>query len=245
MPVAVTEKFTGFSPQALRFLRDLKKNNERAWFQARKELYERELLAPLKALTLDAAGAMRKAKIPIDADPSRVGFRIYRDVRFSLDKSPYKTNLGTYLPYRGIRGAPGGLYIHIEPKASFVVVGFYCLDKEPLQRWRAAMAAAPERFAAVVRALEKNGVEIATAGDTLKRMPRGFETFADSSIARYFRLASFIASDKVPDETVMDKRLIDAGVTLAKKAKPLLEFGWGLLAPELHSRAAGGLIVSR
>src|SRR5579864_7585977 len=105
---ATEEEFSGFSSQALRFLRDLKKNNDRAWFAPRKELYERELLAPLRALTLDVANALRKAKIPIDLDPSRVGFRIHRDVRFSHDKSPYKTNLGTYLPYRGRRDAPGG-----------------------------------------------------------------------------------------------------------------------------------------
>jgi uncharacterized protein (TIGR02453 family) len=72
----------------------------------------------------------------IDADPSRVRLHIYRDVRFSHDKSPYKTNLGTYFPHRSLRGAPGGLYVHVAPKESFVAAGFYQLDKEPLQRAR-------------------------------------------------------------------------------------------------------------
>ena len=149
-----------FSPQTLKFLRDLKKNNDRAWFAPRKEVYERECLEPLRALAVALSDGLRRAKIPIEADPSRVGFRIYRDVRFSLDKSPYKTNLGLYLPHRGIRNAPGGLYVHVAPKASFVAAGFYQLDREPLQRWRAAMAANPRRFQTVLRALAKNGVAI-------------------------------------------------------------------------------------
>lgn len=221
--------FTGFSPHALKFLRDLKKNNDRAWFAPRKELYERECLGPLRALTVDLALALRKAKIPIDADPSRVGFRIYRDVRFSRDKSPYKTNLGTYLPYRGIRGAPGGLYLHVEPKESFAVAGFYQLDKEPLQRWREAMASAPKRFQNVVRALERNDLAMWDREPALKRMPRGFEALADSPIALYFRINSFIVSEKLSDADLGGEGLVRKSLALAKRAKPLLEYGWDVL----------------
>ena len=229
MKAATPESFTGFSSQALRFLRDLKKNNDRAWFAPRKELYERELLAPLRALTLDVASALRKAKLPIDIDPSRVGFRIHRDVRFSHDKSPYKTNLGTYLPYRGRRGAPGGLYIHIAPKASFVAAAFYQLDKEPLRRWREEMAAEPRAFQAVVRGLEKSGAHLDEPEDVLKRMPRGFEAHAESPIAPYFKYSSFTVSEELPDKAVTDRHLVDISVSLAKRAKPLLEYGWKLL----------------
>ncbi len=224
------EKFSGFSPQALKFLRDLKKNNDRAWFTTRKEIYERECLAPLRALTVDLARGLRKARIPIDADPSRVGFRIYRDVRFSRDKSPYKTNLGTYLPYRGVRGALGGLYIHVAPKESFAVAGFYQLDKEPLQRWREAMASDPKRFQNVLRSLERNGLALSEEHDALKRMPRGFEALAESPIARYFKTATFIVSEKLSDADVGGDGLIDQSIALIKKAKPLLEYGWAVLA---------------
>jgi uncharacterized protein (TIGR02453 family) len=230
MAKATIEAFTGFSPQALKFLRDLRKSNHRAWFVPRKELYERECLEPLRALTVGLARALRKARIPIDADPSRVGFRIYRDVRFSRDKSPYKTNLGTYLPYRGIRGAPGGLYIHITPKESFVVAGFYQLDKEPLQRWREAMASDPRRFQSVLRALERNGLALSDQAPALKRMPRGFEALAESPIADYFKIGTFIVSEKISDADIADAGLIERSLTLVKKAKPLLEYGWEALA---------------
>jgi uncharacterized protein (TIGR02453 family) len=223
------DAFTGFSPEALKFLRGLKKNNDRAWFAPRKELYERECLAPLRALTVDLARALHKAKIPIDADPSRVGFRIYRDVRFSRDKSPYKTNLGTYLPYRGVRGAPGGLYIHVAPKESFAVAGFYQLDKDPLQRWREAMARDPKRFQSVLRALERNDIALSDSETALKRMPRGFEALADSPIAAYFKIGTFMASEKLSDVDVAGAGLIERSLALVKKAKPLLEYGWDVL----------------
>jgi uncharacterized protein (TIGR02453 family) len=229
MAKATAERFSGFSAQALKFLRDLKKNNDRAWFAPRKELYERECLAPLRALTVDLASALRKARIPIDADPSRVGFRIYRDVRFSRDKSPYKTNLGTYLPYRGIRGAPGGLYIHVAPKESFAVAGFYQLDKEPLQRWREAMASDPKRFQSLLRALQRNGLALSEGHEALKRMPRGFEAMAESPIAAYFKIGTFMVSEKLTDAEVAGKGLVEKSIALVKKGKPLLEYGWAAL----------------
>ena len=229
MAKAPADAFTGFSPEALKFLRALKKNNDRAWFAPRKELYERECLVPLRALTIDLARALRKAKIPIDADPSRVGFRIYRDVRFSPDKSPYKTNLGTYLPYRGIRGAPGGLYVHVAPKESFAVAGFYRLDKEPLQRWRETMASNPKRFQSVLRALERNDLALSHAEAALKRMPRGFEALAESPIAGYFKIGTFMVSDELSDVDLGGARLIEKSLALVKNAKPLLEYGWDVL----------------
>ncbi|MBV8244297.1 MAG: DUF2461 domain-containing protein [Candidatus Eremiobacteraeota bacterium] len=224
------KRFDGFSPAALRFLRDLKKNNERAWFQARKERYETELLAPLQALTADLATALQKEKIPIAADPKRPTFRIYRDVRFSRDKSPYKTNLGTYLPYKGQRGAPGGLYVHIEPKESFAAVAFYELDRPLLERWRRAMAEDPKRFEKVLRALERNGAAIYEQENALKRMPRGFEAHAQSPIAQYFRYPSFTVSEELADADLGDRRLVARCVDLVRRARPLLDYGWAVLA---------------
>ena len=229
MQKQTTKTFSGFSREALKFLRGLRKNNDRAWFAPRKDLYERECLEPLRAFTVTLGAALRRAKIPIEPDPSRVGFRIYRDVRFSPDKSPYKTNLGTYLPHRGIRGALGGLYVHVAPGASFVVGGFYQLDREPLQRWREAMAANPKRFHSVLRALERNNIALSKQEPALKRMPRGFEGLAEAPVAPYFKLSSFMVSRELSDEEVMDEGLVAECVGLAKRAKPLLEYGWHVL----------------
>jgi uncharacterized protein (TIGR02453 family) len=224
--MTTNERFTGFSPAGLKFLRDLAKNNDRAWFVPRKHIYETELLEPLRALVADASEAMRKAKIPLGADPNRSTFRIYRDIRFSADKRPYKTNLGAFLSGSEKRGvSSGGLYIHIQPRQSFMAVAFYELDKPELQRWRMAMAKNPKRFQAVLRALKLRGLKISQEHVALKRMPRGFEAHADSPIADYFRLGSFTAARDLTDKDVSSRRLVDKIVSLAKDAKPLLEYG--------------------
>ena len=230
MTATASRSFAGFSPAGLRFLRDLEKHNEREWFNARKHIYEEELLEPLRAMLVDATAALEKAKIPLGADPKRSFFRIYRDIRFSPDKSPYKTNLGAYLSYDGGRETPGGIYVHIKPKESFIAAAFYQIDKPLLKRWRDEMARAPERFQAMLRALKKNGLELGEhEEDALKRMPRGYEAYADSPIAPYFRLPSFTVSEELTDEDISSKKLVTRIVDLAKRAKPLLEYGWSVM----------------
>jgi uncharacterized protein (TIGR02453 family) len=220
--------FRGFSPAALKFLRDLAKHNERAWFQPRKELFERELLAPLEAMIEDADAAMRKAKIPLHADPRRSRFRIYRDIRFSRDKRPYKTNLGAYLSPGSEHFTPGGLYVHIQPGESFMSVAFYELDNEHLLRWRTALAEDPAKFQRMLRALAKNGLKLSDQHVALKRMPRGFEAHATSPIATYFRLGSFTVSRNLSDKEVTSPRLVQTMVAFVKKAKPFMEYGYAL-----------------
>jgi uncharacterized protein (TIGR02453 family) len=220
-----TERFEGFSPAALRFLRDLAKHNDRDWFAPRKELFERELQAPLRALAADATAALRKAGSRIAADPTRPTFRIYRDVRFSADKRPYKTNVGTYLPPGGRRDAQGGLYVHIEPGECFVCVAYHQLDKDELRRWRDAIAKDTPRFSAMLRALERNGVELSDDHHALKRVPRGYEAFAGTPSEKYFKYGSFVVAEDLKDADVMKRSLIDRMVKLASRAKPLIDFG--------------------
>jgi uncharacterized protein (TIGR02453 family) len=222
------ESFRGFSPEALKFLRDLAKHNDRAWFTPRKEIYQTELLEPLQALVADATTALRRAKIPLGGDPRRSTFRIYRDIRFSSDKSPYKINVGAFVRREDTPDAPGGLYIHIQPKQSFMATGFYELDGALLQRWRQAMARDPKSFETVIRALERGKLKLSEEHDALKRMPRGFENFAESAIAKYFRLRSFITSETLSDDDVMSAGLVERIVSHAKRAKPLLVYGWNI-----------------
>jgi uncharacterized protein (TIGR02453 family) len=224
-----SRSFLGFSPAGLRFLRELAKNNDRAWFAPRKHVYETELLEPLRALVDDATIALGKAKIPIGADPERGPFRIYRDVRFSRDKSPYKTNLGAYLSHDGRRDSPGGLYIHVQPKASFMALAFYQLDKPLLQRWREALVAQPKRFEAMLRALERNGLKLSEPELTLKRMPRGFEDQAASPLCRFFQYGSFTVSERLADADVGSPLLVERIVSFARRGKPLLDYGWSLV----------------
>jgi uncharacterized protein (TIGR02453 family) len=223
--------FTGFSAEGLRLLAGLKRHNDRTWFAARKDKITAELLEPLGALVDDTTAALQRAKIAIRGDRKRSVFRIYRDVRFSPDKSPYKTHVSAYLSYDGGRDTPGGLYVHVEPGASMIAVAFYAIDTPMLARWRREMAERPARFERVIAALGKRGLAIDGPeqwDDALVRMPRGFEAQSESPLAPYFRVRSFCARRKLIDADVGKPELVDSIVALARDAKPLLEFGWSL-----------------
>ena len=223
--------FEGFSPEALRLLRGVARNNDRAWFAPRKERFETELFAPMRALVRDASDALERAKIPIRGDEKKSVFRMYRDVRFAHDKSPYRTNVAAYLSYDGGRDTPGGIYIHIEPGKCFLSVAFYRIEKPMLERWRRAMATRPKAFARVLAALEKRELPLQGPGgddDALVRMPRGYDAAELGAIAPYFRLRSFCADRVLADREIDSRALVDKIVTLAKDAKPLLDFGWSI-----------------
>src|SRR5947207_10690802 len=95
----VVSTFPGFGQGAVQFLADLAEHNDRAWFQPRKAEFERLLKAPLEQLCAALDERFRSQDIPLSADPAKSPFRIYRDVRFSKDKSPYKTNVGASFAY--------------------------------------------------------------------------------------------------------------------------------------------------
>src|SRR6476646_8798596 len=103
-----TATFEGFRPEAVEFLADLAQNNDRAWFQPRKAEYERLLKEPLEQLCVALDERFASAGIPLSADPAHSPFRIYRDVRFSKDKSPYKTHVSASFPF-GERGPDGAI----------------------------------------------------------------------------------------------------------------------------------------
>ncbi len=225
------EPFEGFSPAGFALLRDLKRHNERAWFAPRKERFERELLNPMRALVRDASVALARANIPLLGDEKRSVFRIYRDVRFGHDKSPYRTNVAAYLSYDGGRDTPGGIYVHVEPGRCFLSVAFYRIDRSMLERWRRAMLARPATFARVIDQLKRRGIPIdgpIDGDDSLVRLPRGFAIDGENALAPYFRLRSFCADLALDESDAMSTGLVGRIVKLAKDAKPLLDFGWSL-----------------
>ena len=225
-------RFKGFSPDGLRFLAQLARHNERDFFVPRKERYERELLAPMRAFVAEASEALRRAKIPIGGDARRSIFRVYRDVRFRIDKTPYRTNVAAYLSYDGGRDTPGGLYVHVDPLDPHFTLAFYALEPPMLLRWRREMAERPARFRSVLRAIGRSGHRITPAeewDDALKRMPRGFERYAESDLAPYFRLRSFCVRHELSGAEIGSRRALDRAVSFVKSMRPLLDFGWSVM----------------
>jgi uncharacterized protein (TIGR02453 family) len=165
--------FSGFRPEALGFLVELALNNDRSWFGPRKEEYEALLKGPLEQLCTTLNEEFMARRIPLAADPARSPFRIYRDVRFSKDKSPYKTNVGASFPWIGEGGGVGG-YFHLEPGSAFVGGGMWHPSPARLAAWRNAVVADRAR---VHGALEDPAFlsEFGTVdGERLKRGPGGF-----------------------------------------------------------------------
>ena len=106
--------FAGFPPEALKFLRQLKRNNDREWFLEHKEIYERKVKEPMVNLVLALGGAMQAFAPEMVVDPKRAIYRIYRDVRFSADKSPYKTHVAAIFVPRGMaKNSCACLYFHL------------------------------------------------------------------------------------------------------------------------------------
>jgi uncharacterized protein (TIGR02453 family) len=166
--------FEGFRPEALDFLVELGLNNDRAWFTPRKAQYEALLKDPLQRFCLALGEEFRARGIPMRAD-ERSPFRIYRDVRFSKDKAPYKTNLGASFPWTGEGGGVGG-YLHLAPGESFTGGGLYHPSAPRLAAWRNAVVNDREgAHAALDDPTFIAAYGTVDADATLKRAPAGFD----------------------------------------------------------------------
>ena len=220
-------QFAGFSDGTLRFLVELDKNNRREWFNERKAFYKQTVEEELRRLVWSTSAALAKKKIPLSTEPKRAIFRIYRDTRFSADKRPYKTNLGAVFNTGGKPGS-GVLYVHVEPKASFEALGFYQPDQPGLTRLREAIADRWKEFKSVINRLDSAGLTLRDS-DSLKRVPRGFESFADAECAEYLKYKSFIVSRQLTETDLRSPELPSKLTLFASEGLPLLKFGWTAL----------------
>ncbi len=212
-------------PDLFEFLRDLKENNNREWFQKNKDRYEREVKEPL--LDFIAAFAERAPEISshIMAVPRVSGgslFRIYRDVRFSKDKTPYKTGAG--LHFRHKRGkdvhAPG-YYLHLEPGNVFAGGGIWKPDSETLFKIRNRIAEHPDQWMAVKD--KKTFSETFTLeGDSLIRPPREFDP--EHALIEDLKRKDFIGSVQLNERIACQADFLDYYVDLCKNAAPLMGF---------------------
>ena len=228
-PDDIRPDFQGFSPDAFEFLTGLKKNNDRAWFKARKDTYDTEIKFAMECLLGEFTLDRRPKGFPVRGDPKRGMFRIYRDVRFSKDKSPYKTHCGAVLTRSGSKGDPGIIYMHIEPRESFLSAGFYSLDKDFLGAWRTRMANEPGEFLDLIGPFTKRrGKYFLRHRGALKTMPRGFQQHADSPIADYIKWKHFLVGRKITDKQAQSRTLIDLVAELADVALPFLSYGWDI-----------------
>ncbi len=229
-----TSTFTGFRPEAIDFLADLAANNERDWFNPRKADYERLLKGPFEALVAALAERLAARDIPLQADPKRSIFRIYRDTRFSKDKSPYKTHLGASFPWLE-RSADGTLveadgsahgnggYFNFQPGEMYVGGGMWMAEKPRLDAFRRAIVEDPDRVRA---ALEEPGFKAAfgtvTAHEHLKRVPTGLPV--DHPMADLFRYKDVVFGRRLSDDEVLSASLPDTLADAFAAGMPVFRF---------------------
>jgi len=220
--------FPGFRPEAFDFLRELKANNDRAWFKARKATFDDELAWPMSCLVEQLGRELPARGVPLTGDPARAVFRIYRDTRFSANKEPYKTHLAAYLTRSGDRKEDGGLYIHAGADECVVGAGFWNSDPALVRRWRERLAAAPAEFLDAVASMEGEGLEM-RAQEPLKRMPRGYEGHADAAAAPWLRAKGIFAAQKLTEAQAGAPQFANSVADVAEAAMPLLRWGWALV----------------
>jgi len=210
---------------ALRFLRKLKKNNNKPWFDANRNAYT-EAKQEVESFLGGLIAAYGKADDSISRlTPKECMFRINRDVRFSKDKSPYKLNFGASINPGGKKSTLAGYYLHIEPGQSFVGGGLWMPMPSELSKIRQEIDYNLEEFISIVKspAFKKQyGTLYAGQDISLQRVPKGYE--ADNPAAEYLKLKSFIAMRSLTDEEICSASLQKICVAAFTALKPLLGF---------------------
>lgn len=207
-------EFRGFGGEALRFLRRLRRNNTREWFERHRPVYETELRDPMRELVEEMDVRLARFAPELTGDPRRSVFRIHRDVRFSADKSPYKTNVACQFYHhdagRGAgqdaEGAGAGVYFQLADGECFVAGGIWMPARPALEKIREAVAGDPGRLDRIVRAPAfRRRFRKLDQEAMLTRLPRGYAEGHPAE--RWLRYKSFTATRALTEREVTGRRL--------------------------------------
>lgn len=212
--------FPGFPKEALAFFRGLSRNNDREWFQPRKQIFEDQVRAPMLALVEALNAEFAKFAPEYINDPKKAVYRIYRDTRFSSDKTPYKTHLAAIFPRRGgEKHSTPGFYFHISHKQVGVAGGLYHAPPEQLLPIRTWMAEHHERFRRAARGPKKLMGEL--QGSSLQRIPKGFA--ADHPGADLIKMKQWLYFQTLEPKLATSPKLLPELVKRFQAMHPVLE----------------------
>ncbi|MDY6942813.1 MAG: DUF2461 domain-containing protein [Pseudomonadota bacterium] len=218
--------FRGFRPDFFAFFQELSANNNRDWFIANKARYHETVVDPIVSFIVAMAPRLEQIAPRFVADPRTHGgsmFRIYRDVRFSKDKRPYKEHAACHFRHEAGRDAHApGFYVHIDHTGLSYGGGIWQPPGEALFRIRTAIAQAPERWQAVVSADALGGAFGGLTGDALKRPPRGFTT--DTPHIEDIKRKSFFVIKETDIEAAGSAEFVDEVADTFRSATPLMRF---------------------
>jgi uncharacterized protein (TIGR02453 family) len=207
----------------IKFLKSIAKNNNREWFEKNKPKY-----LQAKLTFEDFLEAFHKELVTFDEslaglNPRKMGFRIYRDVRFSKDKRPYKVNMGAGFSEHGKMDQEPGYYIHIEPGKSFIAGGLYMPEADKLSKIRQEIDYNAEVFLKILKDKKfKNLFPSLDDFDKLKTAPKGYPK--DHPQIDLLKHKSYVVSHYFTDKEVLDKKFPKKAAEVAKVLKSLNDF---------------------
>lgn len=208
--------------EVLKFLSELKENNNKEWFDLNRKRYEE---SRKKVIFLTELINQEIAKFDPEIgiqDPKNCVFRIFRDVRFATDKTPYKTNMGSFIAKGGRKSISAGYYLHIEPGISFVGGGSYCPPADALKAFRTEIFDHPDEFKALIRNDKFLAIFTEMYDDKLKTAPKGFpKDFPEIDLLKY---KSFAFTSKLDDAVVTSDAYVDKIMAAMKELYPVNRF---------------------
>jgi len=208
----------------MKFLRGVKRHNEREWFNARKHIYESELKTPMLALVEEITAAMADFAPEHMRPANKIMMRIYRDTRFSHDKRPYKTHLAAWWSPRGMeKTSGGGYYMQVGPQGVMVAAGVYMPEREQLLALRRWMAEHYNEYRALLKAARKSKAAGLTEieADALTRMPKGFAS--DHPADELLRAKNWGVRASLPAELALQPMLAREIVRRMRLAAPVVD----------------------
>jgi uncharacterized protein (TIGR02453 family) len=212
-----------FTRKTLAFLRALKRNNDREWFRSRKDDYEQHVRGPMVELLARLAHDFPRFAPELVSDPRVSLYRIYRDTRFSSDKTPLKTHVAAHFPSRTFpRGEGAGLYVEIAPKWVWMGGGLYMPSSSDLQAIRAHIADTHPTLHRIVHRRTFTASAGALGGEQLTRVPRGY--VKDHPAADYLRHRQFLAGREFDAEFATSRQFYPELLKVFRGIVPLVRF---------------------
>lgn len=214
----------GFTEKSFAFFEELAENNNKEWFHDHKPDFQTYVEEPFLDLLEALTERLEDADVPLRGNP-KTKFRMNRDVRFSEDKSPYKTSIAAVLTPSGTKQESGGLlYVHMDANGGFTGTGWHNLAPKALKPFRAAMVEDAEGFDKVRKSLSDADRQFAN-DNSLTAMPRGFEDYDDHRHAEAIKLKSILISEDLPKVAFTSGDVVERVEKLARDA--MLFLSWG------------------
>jgi uncharacterized protein (TIGR02453 family) len=226
-------RFSGFSPDALAFLRSLKRNNRREWFQPRKEKYEALIKAPMLEFVAALNEEMARFAPAYVTPPAKAVYRIYRDTRFSPNKTPYKTHIAAIFPRSSAVKREGAVfYIHFTEKELLAFGGVWGPDRDELLAYRTLLQQNHEEFQSLLNNKSLRKTVGGLQGEQLSRMPKGFPV--DDPAEGLLRQKQWYLESTLPISLLTTPRVVPELAKRFAVMAPMVEF---LNRPFAHKKA--------